>query len=77
MRLTKKDKAFVWGEDQSAAFKKIKVVIFQTILLTYMSPSHPFDVFPDAANKHVMGTMLVQDGKVILTFSQKFNDAQL
>ena len=59
------------------AFKKIKAVSFQAILHTYPNPARPLDMYPNAANKHAMGAMLVQDGKVISTFSQKFNDTQL
>ena len=65
------------GEKQKAAFKKIKAVVLQAILLTYPNHTRPFDVYPDAANKYAMGAMLLQDGNVVSTFLQKFNDARL
>jgi hypothetical protein len=43
----------------------------------YPDPAITFYVYPDASSKFAMGTVLVQDGKVILTFSRKCNNAQL
>ena len=76
-RLTRRDVKFVWGEEQQQAFEKVKAVISESIMLTYPNPNRPFDIYPDASSKYAMGALLVQDGKVISTFSRKFNDAQL
>jgi hypothetical protein len=76
-RLTKKDVRFVWGEEQQRAFDKLKAVVLETILLTYPNPNRPFDIYPNASSTYAMGAVLAQGGKIISTFSRKFNDAQL
>ncbi len=76
-RLTRKDKKFSWGEEQQLAFNKIKAIVAESIMLTYPNPNRPFDIYPDASSTYPMGALLIQDGKVISTFSRKFNDAQL
>ncbi len=76
-RLTKKDVKFVWGEEQQQAFDKLKAVVSEAILLTYPNPNCPFDIYPNASSTYAMGAVLAQDGKIISTFSHKFNNAQL
>jgi hypothetical protein len=76
-RLTKKDAKFVWGEEQQRAFDKLKVVVSEAILLTYPNPNRPFNIYPDASSTYAMGAVLAQDGKIISTFSCKFNNAKL
>ena len=76
-RLTRKDVKFVWGEEQQKAFEKLKAVVSEAILLTYPNPNRPFDLYPDASQKYAMGAVLAQDGKIVSTFSRKFNEAQL
>ncbi len=46
------------------------------ILLTYPNPNKPFDLYPDASQKYAMGVVLAQDGKIVSTFSRKFNEVQ-
>ncbi len=65
------------GEEQTQAFNKVKAIVAESIMLTYPDPNCPFDLYPDASSTYAMGAILVQDGKVISTFSRKFNDAQL
>ena len=76
-RLTRKNEKFAWGEEQQAAFDKVKAVVAESIMLTYPNPNRPFDIYPDASSTYAMGALLVQDGNVVSTFSRKFNDAQL
>ncbi len=76
-RLTKKDFRFAWEEEQDTAFKLIKKKVAEAIILTYPDLAKTFHVYPDASSKFAMGAVLVQNGKVISTFSRKFNDAQL
>ena len=68
-RLTKKEVKFVWGEEQEAAMQKIKAKIAEAIMLQYPNPNRPFDIYPDASSKYAIGAMLMQDGKIISTFS--------
>jgi len=76
-RLTKKGVKFVWGEEQEAAMQKIKAKIAEAIMLQYPNPNRPFDIYPDASSKYAIGAMLMQDGKIVSTFSRKLNEAQL
>jgi hypothetical protein len=76
-QLTRKDVKFTWGEKQQSAFKKVKAVILEAIMLEYLNPNHPFNNYPDASSTHVMGAVLEQDGKIVSTFLRKFNNAQL
>ncbi len=46
-------------------------------MLKSPNPNRPFNLFPDACSKYTLGAILIQDGKVVSTFSWKFNDAQL
>ncbi len=68
----KKDIKFVWGEEQQKMFKRVKIVILETILLMYPSPNCPFEFYPDASSKYAMGSVLEQDGKIVSTLSWKF-----
>jgi hypothetical protein len=76
-RLTRKDVKFVWGEEQQNAFEKLKALVLEAILLTYPNPNRPFDLYPYASQKYAMGAVIAQDGKIVSTFSRKFNEAQL
>ncbi len=76
-RLTKKNVKVAWEEEQETAFKLIKEKVAEAIMLTYPDSAKIFHVYPHMSSKFALGAVLVQDGKVILTFSWKFNDAQL
>ncbi len=73
----KKDVKFAWEEEQKTAFKLINKKVAETTMLMYPDPAKTFHAYPDTSSKFAMGAVLVQDGKVILTFSRKFNNAQL
>ena len=79
--LTKKDVPFVWGEEATQAFNKVKAEIANAILCTYPNPNKRFIIYPDASQKYAMGAMLAQSingtEEIISVFSRKFNDAQL
>ena len=42
-------------------------------MLEYPNPNRPFDLFPDVSSTYAMGAVLEQDGKIVSTFSRKFN----
>ena len=46
-------------------------------MLQYPNPNRPFDIYPGASSKYAIGAMLMQDGKIVSTFSRKLNEAQL
>ena len=75
--LTKKDRRFEWKEKQQIAFDTTIAKVSESIMLAYPDPNWPFDIYPDANDDQAMGAMLVQDEKVISTFSRKFTEAQL
>ena len=80
--LTKEKVEWKWGKEQQEAFKKTLAAVANAILCTYPNPSKQFIIYPDAAQKHAMGALLVQEDsggveRVVSTFSRKFNDAQL
>jgi hypothetical protein len=76
-QLTRKDVKFTGGEEQQSAFKKVKGVISEAIMLKYPNPNRPFDIYPIASSTYAMGAVLEQDGKTVRTFSLKSNDAPL
>jgi len=57
--------------------QKIKAKIAEAIMLQYPNATRPFDIYPDASSKYAIGAMLMQDGKIVSTFSRKLNEAQL
>jgi hypothetical protein len=57
--------------------QKIKPKIAESIMLEYPNPNRPFDIYPDTSSKYAIGAMLMQDGKIVSTFSRKLNEAQL
>jgi hypothetical protein len=57
--------------------QKLKANIAEAIMLEYPNPNHPFDIYPDASSMYAIGAMLIQDGKILNTFSRKLNEAQL
>ena len=75
--LTKKDVKFEWTKERDDCFNKCKAVISERILTTYPDPNEPFYVWPDASGEKGMGAVLMQDDKVVSTFSAKYNDVRL
>ncbi len=69
-RLMKKDVKFAWEEEQETVFKLIKKKVAEAIMLMYPDPAKTFHVYPDMSSKVTMGAVLVQDGKVVSTFSK-------
>ena len=73
--LTKKDVKSEWTKERDDCFNKCKAVISERILTTYPDPNEPFYVCPDAVGEKGMGAVLMQDDKVLSTFSAKYNDS--
>jgi SOS-response transcriptional repressor LexA len=59
--LTKKDVPFIWGEEASEAFDKVKAEIANAILCTYPNPNKQFIIYPNTSQKYAMGAMLTQE----------------
>ena len=50
-QLTKKDKPFVWGDEQDKSFVTINARIADATLLAYPDLNKLFVIYPDASNK--------------------------
>lgn len=74
--LTKKTRKFVWGEKEQKPFEKVKTDTCKAIMLAYPDCSKECYIYANSSD-HTIGTVLVQDEKVITTFSKKMSRAQL
>ena len=64
-----------WTPQHSAAFKAIKAMIAQEVLLTYPDPNLPFYIETDASDLQ-LGAVVYQNNKPIVFFSRKLTPAQ-
>ncbi len=46
-------------------------------MLKYPNPNCPFNIYPNMSSTYAIGAVLEQDGKIVSTFLQKLNNAQL
>ena len=60
-RLTKKEKAFVWGEEQEEAFAKVKQILSEKPVLVFPDYSKPFHIFTDASLVGQGGALMQRD----------------
>ena len=74
--LTKKDVEFVWGKSQEAAFQELKTCLTSAPLLVLPDFNKSFEIECDASGIGI-GGVLMQEGKPIAYFSEKFDGAQL
>eukprot|EP00957_Ditylum_brightwellii_P006279 476342-Ditylum_brightwellii.AAC.1 len=74
-RLTHDNEPFVWGEEQQAAFKEIKRLVLQTMMLVYPQLDKTFGLYPDTCDVQI-GGFLVQEEMLLGCFSRKMNSAQ-
>jgi len=75
MALLSKDAKYIWGPEQQKAFKDIKNVISQEVLLTFPDFNKPFHIYTDASTAQ-LGAVVVQDTKPLAFYSQKLSKAQ-
>jgi hypothetical protein len=64
-----------WDAKCDQAFKQIKAIIAQEVLLAYPDPNKLFDVETDSSD-YQLGARIMQEGKTIALFSRKLTDAQ-
>ena len=74
-KLCSKNNKFVWTEEQTNAFDKIKQIICEETLLAYPDFSQPFEIHTDAS-KIQLGSVIAQKDKPIAFYSRKLTDAQ-
>ena len=73
---TKKDRKFVWTEEDTLIIEKIFEQLSEKSILNYPDFEKSFDIFCDASDKG-MGSILRQKEKIIGYFSYKFNSSEL
>ena len=72
---TKGKRKFIWMENHSKAFRKIKQVVAKETLLVYPDFTKHFDVHTDSSD-YQLGGVVSQNQKPIAFFSRKLNFAQ-
>jgi hypothetical protein len=73
--LASKKKAFQWKEEQQKAFELIKKIMSRETLLSFPDFSKPFHIYADASD-YQLGSVIMQDGKLLAFYSSKLNSAQ-
>ncbi|GKC34872.1 putative reverse transcriptase domain-containing protein [Tanacetum coccineum] len=68
--LTQKNKKFEWGDEQEIAFKTLKVMLCDAVILALPECADDFVVYCDASN-HGFGCILMQRNKVIAYASRQ------
>lgn len=59
VRLTKKNEPFIFGEEQSTAFQRLKEALCSETIMAYPQVDKPYNLYTDASN-HAIGAILVQ-----------------
>ena len=73
--IPRKDFAKHWGQQQSDAFRQVKQLIAEQIMLSWPDLNKPFDIETDASDFQ-LGAVIKQDGRPIAFFSRKLTNAQ-
>jgi hypothetical protein len=75
-QLLKKDKKFEWTDKCEQSFQELKKRLVSAPILTMPDITKSFDVYCDAS-KHGLGSVLMQDGKVIAYLSHQLRPHEL
>ena len=73
--MTSAKEKFLWTEEHTRAFERMKQLIAKETLLTYPDFSKPFDIHTDASNVQ-LGSCISQEGKPLAFCSRKLLPAQ-
>lgn len=74
--LLKNQNEFVWDEQQTAVFQKLKLLITSTPVLGYFDPKQTLTIECDAA-KHGLGACLMQNGRPIAYASKSLTKSEI
>jgi len=69
-QLTRKNKNFIWGEEQDKSFLEVKTKLTSAPVLTVPLGTEGFVIYSDAS-KLVLGCVLMQYGRVIAYASRQ------
>jgi hypothetical protein len=68
-----------WNDEHEAAFKQIKALLVEEVLLYYPDPNKTFIIEPNASKKQLGATIYQMNGEKkqpVAFFSRKLTDAQ-
>jgi hypothetical protein len=66
---------FIWTQEKELAFQKMKDIMVQHTMLTYLQFDKPFVIYTDAS-KQQLGGVVTQDNKPLSFFSKKLTETQ-
>ena len=73
--VTKKDVHFRWNEDEETAFQKVKLVIVESMTLSYFDTTKPITLQVDTSMKS-FGATLLQEGRPVAYASKALTAAK-
>ena len=73
-RLPRKAK-LEWTEELDLAFKRVKAILVQGVIMTFPNHNKYFDTFTDSSD-YQLGACIMQDGKPVAYYSRRSTSTQ-